>query len=273
MVGILWALFLASASSYLLSCGLFVAQARRHPPIAVWPGWAPRLLELGAVLQLFYVVLFAVMDRRCPVYSLHSGLGILSLVGVVTYAVVSRGRRLEALGSVVAAFAALFLVAAHTVVTRPTAPPNDRWLMAIHITANFLGGGVLLVAGFASAFYLFSERRLRGRRATLGSGTKLPPLESLDTVGHRLLWVGVPVLTVGILTGRLVIQQVHAVTTGDHVRAALSVGSWLLLLVVLGLRQLARWRGRRPAFVALGGAFGLLLVIALYVARAMLGIG
>ena len=269
MIGILWAVFLLSAGSYLASCGLFVAQARRRPPIAVGPGWAPRLLELGAALQLLYLVLFSVMDRRCPVYSMHSALGILSMVGVVTYAVVSRGRRLEALGSVVAAFAALFLVAAHVIAARPAAP-NDRWLLAIHITANFLGGGVLLVAGCASAFYLWSEQRLRHRRA-LGSGTKLPPLESLDTVVHRLLWIGVPLLTVGIVTGRLVIQQVDAVTTGDRVRAALSIGSWLLLLVVLGLRQFVSWRGRRPAYAALGGALGILLVIALYIARAMFG--
>ena len=75
---------------------------------------------------------------------------ILSLVGAVTFAVVRRGRRLEALGGFVAALAAVFLVAAHAIAARP-ATPNDRWLLAIHITANFLGGGIILVAGCASA--------------------------------------------------------------------------------------------------------------------------
>ena len=272
MIGILWASFLASAGSYLASCTLFVAQARRRPAISVGPRWAPRLLEIGAVLQLAYLILLSVMDRRCPVYSLHSALGILSLVGVVTYAVVSRGRRLEALGGVVAAFAALFLVTAHAIADHPVAPNDDRWLVAFHITASFLGGGILLVAGCASALYLWSERRLRHRRA-LGAGTKLPPLESLDTLVHRLLWIGVPLLTVGILTGGVVSKHVAAVTTGDHVRAGLAVGSWLLLLAVLGLRQFASWRGRRPAYAALGGALGIFLVIALYIARAVLGMG
>ena len=271
MVGILWASFLLSAGSYLASCVLFFAQARRRPAISVGPGWAPRLLEIGAVLQLGYLILFSVVDRSCPVYALHSALNILSLVGAVTFAVVRRGRRLEALGGFVAALAAIFLVAAHAIAAHPAAP-NDRWLMAIHITANFLGGGILLVAGCASAFYLWSEQRLRRRRA-LDAGTKLPPLESLDTVVHRLLWIGVPLLTLGILTGRVVIKQVEAVTTGDHVRAVLSVGSWLLLLTVLGLRQFASWRGRRPAYVVLGGALGIFVVIALYIARAMLGLG
>ena len=271
MNGILWATFILSAASYLASCGLFVAQARRRPATYVGPSWAPRMLEIGAVLHLAYLIVFSVMDHRCPVYSMHSALGIVSLVGVVTYVVVSRGRRLEAIGGFVAASAALFLVAAHTIAARP-ASANDRWLMAVHITSNFLGGGILLVAGCASAFYIWSERRLRARRA-LGQGPKLPPLESLDAIVHRLLWIGVPVLSLGILTGRIVVKHAETVSAGGRIRALLSISSWLLLLVVLLLRQFRGWRGRRAAYAALAGALGILLVIALYVGRAMLGVG
>jgi ABC-type uncharacterized transport system permease subunit len=269
MNGILWASFLSSAASYVVSCGLFVTQARRKPSVHL-PRTSPlRLLEVGAVLHLVYLVLFSVMDRRCPVFSMHSALGIVSLVGVVTYAVLSRGRRLEALGGFVAALAAVFLAATHAIAARP-ASVNDRWLLAVHITSNLLGGGILLVAGCASAFYIWSEHRLRRRRA-LGQGPKLPPLESLDAVVHRLLWIGVPLLTVGILSGRLVMKLAESISTGDRVRALLSIGTWLLLLAVLFLRQWRGWRGRRPAFATLAGALGILLVIALYVARAMLG--
>lgn len=271
MQGILWATFLSSATSYLASCVLFVAQARRRAVLQVRPRWAPRLLEVGAGLHLLYMVLFSVLDRRCPVYSLHSALGILSLVGVITYAVLSHSRRLEAIGGFVAGLAAVLLVTAHAIADHPAATGN-RWLMAVHITANFLGAGILLVAGCASAFYLWSEWRLR-RRRSLGQGPKLPPLESLDGVVHRLLWIGVPLLSLGVLTGPVVIHHTESVTAGDHVRAWLSVTSWLALVVVLGLRQFARWRGRRPAYAALAGALGLFLVITLYVVRALFGIG
>ena len=232
---------------------------------------APCLLQIGAVLQLAYLILYAIMDRRCPVYSLHSALGIVSLVGVVSYAVLSRGRHLEALGGFVAASAAIFLVTARSLAAS-TPTPNQRWLMAIHITSNLLGGGILLVAGCASAFYLLNERRLKSRRV-LGQGSKLPPLESLDAVVHRLLWIGLPLLTIGMLTGRMVIKHAEVITAGDEFRAALSGTSWLLLTAVLVLRQVASWRGRRPAYATLGGALGIFVVIALYVARAVLGEG
>jgi ABC-type uncharacterized transport system permease subunit len=271
MNGILWATFLLAAASYLVSCGLFVAQARRKPA-----GWKPPvsplgLLELGAGLHLAYLILSSVVVRRCPVFSIHSALGIVSLVGVVTFVVVGRRRRLEALGGFVAALAAAFLVATH-IVSASTAAGSARWLLAVHITANFVGGGILLVAGCASAFYLWSERRLRQRRS-LGQGPKLPPLESLDAIVHRLLWIGVPLLTVGIVSGHWVQKLAGSISTGDRIRALFAVLSWLLLLAVWVLRQWRGWHGRRPATLALLGALGLLLVIALYAARAMLGAG
>jgi ABC-type uncharacterized transport system permease subunit len=268
---LLWASFLLSAASYLAACGFFLAQVRRRHAVRLAPTVPLRLLEIGAVLHLVYMIVFSVMDRRCPVYSMHSALGIISLVGVVTYAVVGRGRRLEALGSFVSASAALFLIAAHAIAANPSAV-SHRWTMAIHITANFLGGGILLVAGCASAFYLWSERRLR-RHRSLGQGPRLPPLESLDAVVHRLLWIGLPLLTVGILTARLVMKTVETVNTADRIRAVLAVASWLLLLVVLLLRQWKNWRGRRAAYAALAGTAGILLVILLYISRAIFGVG
>ncbi len=271
MSELVWAPFLLSAGSYAAACVLFLLQARRRSPPTLGPRLAPRLLKLGAAAQLLYLILYSIMDRRCPVFSLHSGLGIVSLVAVASYLALSRSRRLEALGGFVAASALLFLVTARLVASNPVLP-NDPWLMAIHITSNLLGGGVLLVAGCASAFYLWNERRLRNRRA-LGQGTKLPPLESLDGVVHRLLWIGLPFLTVGLLSGRVVIKHVEVLTAGDEFRAGLAGASWLVLTAVLALRLLAGWRGRKPAYATLGGALGILTVIVLYIGRALLGGG
>jgi ABC-type uncharacterized transport system permease subunit len=273
MSEILWASFILGAATYSAACLLFVAQSRRRPPThaAVRPRWAARLLGIGAILQLTYLILFAIVDRRCPVFSLHSALGFVSLVGVVAYLGLSHGRHLEAIGGFVAASAALFMVAARLIAVQ-VPEPNDRWLMAIHITSNLLGGGILLVAGSASGFYLWNEHRLKSRRR-LNHGPKLPPLEALDAVVHRLLWIGLPLLTIGMLTGRLAIKHVAVVTPGEEIRAGLSGASWVLLLVVLALRQFASWRGRKPAYATLLGVAGIFVVIGLYIVRALLGDG
>jgi ABC-type uncharacterized transport system permease subunit len=268
---ILWVLFMLSAASYLAATLFFRSQARPQGGTPLGQSWALCLLGLGAVVQLIYLVLYSVVDRRCPVFSLHSGLDIVSLVGVAAYALLRRGRRLEALGAFASASAAVFLVIAR-VIAPSTILPGQRWLMAIHITSNLLGGGILLVAGCASAFYIWNEHRLRSRRG-LGQGTKLPPLEALDTVAYRLLWIGMPLLTIGLITGRLVIKFADIVTFGETIRAVVSIASWLLLMAVLVLRKVAHWRGRRPAYATLGGTLGIFIVIILYVIRALMGDG
>jgi ABC-type uncharacterized transport system permease subunit len=88
-----------------------------------------------------------------------------------------------------------------------------------------------------------------------------------------LLWIGLPLLTIGLLTGRMVIKHAEVITAGDKFRAGLSGASWLLLLAVLVLRQVASWRGRRPAYATLCGALGIFVVIALYIVRALVGDG
>ena len=273
MSEILWASFILSAATYAVACLFFIAQSRRRPapPVGVRPRWAPRLLGIAASLQLSYLILYAVVDRRCPIFSLHSALGFMSLVGVVAYGVLSRGRHLEAIGGFVAATAALFMVAARLIAAQVPGP-DDRWLMAIHITSNLLGGGILLIAGCASAFYLWNEHRLKSRKL-LQHGPRLPPLEALDAVVHRLLWIGLPLLTVGMMTGRLVLKHVEVITPGEGIRAGLAGASWVLLLAVLALRQFASWRGRKPAYATLAGVVGIFIVIGLYIVRALLGDG
>jgi ABC-type uncharacterized transport system permease subunit len=81
----------------------------------------------------------------------------------------------------------------------------------------------------------------------------------------------VPLLTIGLLTGKLVIKHAETISIGDKFRAGISGTSWVILLAVLGLRQFASWRGRRPAYATLMGAFGIFVVIALYVLRALVG--
>ncbi len=64
---ILWFSFALGGVSYAAACILFWALARQRPATQLGPKWPLRLIELGAALQLVYMVVFSVMDRRCPV--------------------------------------------------------------------------------------------------------------------------------------------------------------------------------------------------------------
>jgi ABC-type uncharacterized transport system permease subunit len=229
--------------------------------------FAPWALRFGLAAHIGYAATLALWEKACPMFSLHSALGMVSLAGVLTYTILSHRRRLDAVGVMISGCAVFFLVVGHGLgesITEGVSP----WLMALHITCNLVGSGVLLVAGGASAIYLWQDRRLK-QRQHLGQGPHLPALEVLDKITHRLLWVGLPILSIGMLTGRWVIVRISEITLEDHLRAGLAVAAWLALSLALFLRQVYTWRGRRPAYITTVGTLGILVVVIFYVLRSL----
>ncbi|HEX9618765.1 MAG TPA: cytochrome c biogenesis protein CcsA [Polyangiaceae bacterium] len=252
--------------SYTIAGTLFFVDLARREGLAGARRWAPKILGVGAAMHATHVVAASLLSRICPVESLHFALSLASLVATVVFLALRRRRRLDAVGAFVAPLSVLFLVGAQFVGTPAVQPDNvSRTLLALHVTANLLGFGLFLLAGGAGAFYLVSERRLKQKRS--GGKSRLPPLDALDLTEHRLLLAGFPLLTFGAISGAVFVAQLGAIEEGTLLRAALSYVTWTLLAVMLTLRVVAGWSGRRAAYGALAGAACLLLVILLYALR------
>jgi ABC-type uncharacterized transport system permease subunit len=136
-----------------------------------------------------------------------------------------------------------------------------------HIAANVLGIGLFLIAGAAGSVYLLQERRLRTKKRVASRGSRLPPLEALDTTGHRLLLAGFPLLTFGVVTGAVFSQQLTNPGGAESLRSLLGYATWVLLATVLVLRKTAGFSGRKAAYGTLAGVFCMLLVLLMYVVR------
>ncbi len=105
--------------------------------------------------------------------------------------------------------------------------------------------------------YLLQERQLKSK--SLGTMYyRLPSLEFLDSLGHRALLVGFPLLTVGLLTGALYAQAAWGLVLTWDPALVLSLLAWLIYAGLLQARLTAGWRGRRAALLAVVG-FGILL--------------
>jgi len=144
----------------------------------------------------------------------------------------------------------------------------SRTLLMFHIAANVLGIGLFLIAGAAGAVYLLQERRLRTKKRVASMGSRLPPLDSLDTTTHRLLLAGFPLLTFGVVTGAVFSHQLTNPGGAESLRSLLGYATWLLLAAVLVLRKTAGFRGRKAAYGTIAGVVCMLLVLLLYVVRA-----
>ena len=117
--------------------------------------------------------------------------------------------------------------------------------------------GFTLAAGL-SGLYLWQERRLKRRTATI-LRLPAPSLAALDRLAFRTIAVALPALTLGIVVG-----IVRLAGSGDRVDALIAVTlvTWAVYGAYLGLRGFGGLHGRRAAYLALAG-FVLVIVVRL----------
>jgi ABC-type uncharacterized transport system permease subunit len=260
--------FYLGVVAYSAASTVFFLELLRGSPDKAPGVFGPRLLMLGAAIHAVHVVAASLLSRVCPVESLHFGLSLSALGAVLAYLLLRRRFRVHALGSIVGPLALTFLIGAQFVSNGRADAELPRGLLAFHIAANLLGLGVFLVAGGSSALYVLVERRLRHKKPALSSGSsRLPPLDALDRTAHRLLLIGFPLLTFGVVTGAVFTQRVAEGGNAAVLRTVLGYATWGLLAAVLLLRQIIGLRGRRAAYGTLAGVACVLMVLLVYAVR------
>jgi ABC-type uncharacterized transport system permease subunit len=229
---------------------------------------APRVLALAAVLHAAYVCLASIASNICPVKSIHFVASIAGLLATSFYLAIRRRANIDALGAFVAPVALTFVLGSRFV---GSADPGigGAWL-ALHVISNVLGDALFLLASGTAVLYLVEERRLKQKRASSVFG-KLPPLDALDRAEHRLLLIGFPLLTLGIITGTAWANRLATGSPAEMARALFAYGTWVLFAGVLILRALLGWRGRRAAYGTIAGFLFAVAVLVVYLVRGPLG--
>ncbi len=263
--------FTLGVVAYSVAGTLFFLELARPDGLPLARKWAPRALALGVGLHASQVVLSSFVLHVCPVTSINFALSLGALVAAAAYLRL-RPRGLHAMGVFVAPMALTFLVAAQFVGDVGVAHELSTTLLAMHITANLVGVGFVLLAGGASFFYLLQERRLKSKKLGMSRG-RLPALSALDSTEHRLLLVGFPLLTFGAVTGGIFFSELGPIGSASFARAIVGYFTWAVVAGVLLLRTIGGWRGRKSAYGTLAGVFGVALLLALYALRPLLGGG
>ncbi len=233
--------------------------------------WSLRLLQVGLAVHGVHLAM-GVARATVPAWSLKFALSLCAVSLVSAYLVLRRSSRLHAMGVVVAPLSLALVVGAEFLQGKGPISDFPRTLLLMHVAANVLGVGLFLLAGAASGFYLWEERRLKDKRG-VHLGGKLPPLDALDLTEHRLLLAGFPLLTFGIVSGAVFTARLDVMTGAAIARSLLGYATWILVAGVLVLRAVAGWRGRRAAYGTIAGVACVLVVIGIYVAQSGRGGG
>jgi ABC-type uncharacterized transport system permease subunit len=130
--------------------------------------------------------------------------------------------------------------------------------LALHIGLVLVAFAGFTLAAALSALYLWQERRLKRREASI-LRLRAPALARLDELAGRTIAVALPALTLGIAVG---IARLRDRGGSLDALMAVTVLTWAVYGSYLVLRHLAGWRGRRAAYVVLAG-FVLVAVVRL----------
>ena len=202
-----------------------------------------------------------------PAQSVREAIGFLAFIITGGYLLASTRYRLT-LGGVVVMPVSLVLLLAARLTPAGDGLEDLSALGRIHISLATIGVGVFALASALSAIYLVEERALRKKQFdALAFKDKGAPLESLDKLAHRLIWVGFPIFTVALVLGAVWVSKLGE--SLDRLEYPLAGVTWVSYAILLVMRQVYGWRGRRAAKLTLTGFVAALAVLMIYLVRRM----
>jgi len=135
--------------------------------------------------------------------------------------------------------------------TFPSAGVRLGWLVA-HIAALLAAYVALGFSLLASLLYLVQERRLKSKRkpAEGSSHDWLPPLDTLERVARATLEFGLPCMTIGLVIGSVLAQEVFGPAYFFDPKVIASFVLWVIYVALLLVRRSAGLRGRKAAWLS-----------------------
>jgi ABC-type uncharacterized transport system permease subunit len=130
-------------------------------------------------------------------------------------------------------------------VSNPEKVMNTTFWGETHSAMSVLAYGALALAAVAGVMFLVLDKQLKEHHLKSGLFRNLPPVRELLVSLERLLWLGMLLLTVGVVAGVLMPLGKDAMA---HLIAA--VGVWLGYVVLMVTKRVRGITGRRFALGA-----------------------
>jgi ABC-type uncharacterized transport system permease subunit len=128
--------------------------------------------------------------------------------------------------------------------------------VASHALLSILAYSLLTIATLQALLLAWQNHQLRHKHPS-GSVRLLPPLQTMEALLFEVLWAGVILLSLSILSGFVFLDDMFA----QHLvhKTAFSLAAWLIYVVLLWGRHRLGWRGYKAIRWTLVG-FALLML-------------
>ncbi len=127
---------------------------------------------------------------------------------------------------------------------------QSNWLTS-HVITCFLGYAAFAVAFCANILYIMKKRGDDGAESRFRN--LLPSAELLDEFSYRMIAVGFPMLSLGIITGAAWANSAWGTYWSWDPKETWSLIVWLIYAAYLHARITRGWQGRRAAWLSIAG--------------------
>ena len=163
---------------------------------------------------------------------------------------------------------------------------KSNWLM-MHVSVMMLSYAALLVGSLVAIAFLFITwgQQIEIRGSSVGSGAyrlgqrnlddvltleSLTLADTLDNISYRIIGLGFPLLTIGIIAGAVWANEAWGSYWSWDPKETWALITWLVYAAYLHSRISRGWQGRKPALLA---SAGFLVVWVCYLGVNLLGKG
>lgn len=198
--------------------------------------------------QMGYLAVRGEMRGACPLRSMGEISVFLAWSLTLFYLLVGPVYRISLLGVFTAPVVVIFqgfALLPGRLVLNPEKVMNTTFWGETHSAMSVLAYGALALAAVAGVMFLVLDKQLKEHHLKSGLFRNLPPVRELLVSLERLLWLGMLLLTVGVIAGMLMPLGEDAMA---HLIAA--VGVWLGYLVLMVTKRVRGITGRRFALGA-----------------------
>lgn len=213
-----------------------------------------RLLLCAFLLQTIQLIGHTIALGRMPVISLVEGFAFVGWAVVGLYFLLLFKYRIEVLG-VLVAFLGFILWSLSGFLKHAIAPQDkvvlDIWLY-LHSVLIFVSYAVFAIAFISGILYLIEEKALKKHNPRMPFAV-LPSLEDFDRINYRMILLGFPLLTIGIVAGAVWAKQARGDFFLRDPKVIWSMLTWAVYAVSFHLKLTKGFCGRKLALLCVAG--------------------
>ncbi|RMF94185.1 MAG: c-type cytochrome biogenesis protein CcsB [Candidatus Schekmanbacteria bacterium] len=219
------------------------------------------LTLIGLTIQTFALGLrwqesYEMGHGRIPLTNLFESMVVLSWLIVVVYVVTELKFKQKVFGAFVIPFALIALAYTSFLSDEiePLVPALQSYWLHAHVATCMLGYASFAVACGVSIVYLIKERGERtGKSKDKGFLSIFPDIRVLDEINYKIVAIGFPFLTIGIITGAYWAHYAWGTYWSWDPKETWSLITWFIYAAFLHSRFTYGWMGRRSAILSVAG--------------------